>query len=178
MLKQFKMMYLNSCPIIFASTQYGYVQIFVDTGAAYPVWTGDYNKLEKYHCRQISKNEAVTIEVLGGNPRSTVYVIDISINGIGFIDLPILVSRMERFPADLLISSGMLSQFNIQFNNQLGTMIFDTIRDAASYELLFTNESGSVFRAIDALRDQNLLIDTPIPLKETKLWRDTFSINV
>lgn len=57
-------------------------------------------------------------------------------------------------------------------------MIFDTIRDAASYELLFTNESGSVFRAIDALRDQNLLIDTPIPLKETKLWRDTFSINV
>lgn len=178
MLKQFKMMYLNSCPIIFAGTQYGYLQIFVDTGAAYPVWTGDYNKLEKYNCRQISKSEAVTIEVLGGNPRNTVYAIDISINGIGFYNLPILVSRMERFPADLLISSGMLSQFNIQLNNQQGTMIVDTIRDVTSYELLFTDESGSTFRAIDALANQDLLIDTPIPLKETKLWRDTFNMYI
>ena len=66
----------------------------IDTGVLFPIWNGDGKSLEQGFKAKLLKRDVV-FGGFGGNAKGDLYRVNFELNGIYYIDIPIIASEIE-----------------------------------------------------------------------------------
>lgn len=78
----------------------------IDTGALFPIWNGDGKSLEQgFHAELKRKN--VIFGGFGGKAKGDLYRVNFEINGLHYLDMPIMASELEGTNWNMIISATM-----------------------------------------------------------------------
>lgn len=109
----------------------------IDTGALFPVWTKSENLLVKLGGKPQKRN--VSFSGFGGKTYGHLYRVNFNLNGLQYIDMPIVVKPMEDLNCHIIISATM-------FENMIYTI--DTINKHLSIDTM-DNQVVRILRLSD-----------------------------
>lgn len=78
----------------------------IDTGALFPIWNDDGKRLEEGFGATCEKKD-VTFGGFGGNAKGDVYRVNFELNGIHYINMPIIANKLERTNWNMILSATM-----------------------------------------------------------------------
>lgn len=120
----------------------------LDTGALFPIWNGNGKSLEHgFHAKLIRKN--VAFGGFGGKAAGDLYRVNFELNGIYYIDMPIIASELEGTNWNMIISATMFDGMSYEIdtvNKRLNIDIKDN-QPVRILRLSDDNNSISVYLA-------------------------------
>jgi len=124
-----------SRPVINLDRVFPGCKALVDTGALFPVWTSIEDGLVALGARPDSKLPTGEISGFGGIARGNLYRLTIELNGIYYIELPILASRLKSSRFHLVLPSTMFSGMELAVDYRNHCINLDTRSNQVSYHL-------------------------------------------
>lgn len=118
----------------------------IDTGALFPVWTKSETLLEKLGGK-LQKNN-VSFSGFGGKTYGHLYRINFNLNGLQYIDMPIVVKPMENLNCHIILSATM-------FENMIYTI--DTINKHLNIDTM-DNQIVRILKLSDEYRNLSVYL--------------------
>ncbi len=78
----------------------------LDTGSIFPIWNGDGKELEQIFKAKLEKRN-VTFGGFGGKTQGNLYRVNFELNGLHYVDMPIIASKLKDKNWDMIISATM-----------------------------------------------------------------------
>ena len=130
-----------SCDISFSRPVVNLDNIFlgclalIDTGALFPVWTASEESLKELGAKLDSSLLEGEIRGFGGSAKGTLYRLTINLNGIYYIELPILASRLPTSRFHMVLPSTMFSDMELVIDYRNHSLEIDTRSNQVSYHM-------------------------------------------
>lgn len=78
----------------------------IDTGALFPIWNGDGKSIEQgFDAKLLKRN--VIFSGFGGKAKGDLYRVNFELNGIYYIDMPIIASEIKGTNWNMILSATM-----------------------------------------------------------------------
>ena len=78
----------------------------IDTGALFPIWNGDGKSLEQGFNAELIRKD-ITFGGFGGDAEGDLYRINFELNGLHYLDMPIIASELEGTNWNMILSATM-----------------------------------------------------------------------
>lgn len=116
----------------------------IDTGALFPVWTKGEPLLVKLGARLEKEN--VSFSGFGGETNGNLYRIDFTLNGLQYIDMPIVAKSMNDLNCHMILSATMFEKMVYTIDTVNKYLNIDTI-DNQIVRILRISDEYSNFSA-------------------------------
>ncbi|MCM1121933.1 MAG: hypothetical protein NC416_05070 [Eubacterium sp.] len=97
----------------------------IDTGALFPIWNGDGVSLEDGFGAKLQKKDIV-FGGFGGKARGDLYRVNFVLNGIYYMDMPIIASELEGTNWNMIISAIMFDGMTYEIDTVNKKLNIDT----------------------------------------------------
>lgn len=123
-----------SRPVVSVNSLFFGCKALIDTGALFPVWTAPEENLKDLGVLLDNKVSYGKINGIGGEASGNIYRITFDLNGIHYIELPIIAIRQEcRF--HMLMPSTIFHGMDFDINYQTKTININTYSNQTVYHL-------------------------------------------
>lgn len=134
-----------SRPVINLDNIFPGCKALIDTGALFPVWTALEEGLIALGAQPDPNCSTGKISGFGGIAKGNLYRITVDLNGIYYIELPILASRLATSRFHLVLPSTMFSGMELVVDYQNHSLDIDTRSNQVSYHLHHkSNDDGTL----------------------------------
>lgn len=113
----------------------------IDTGALFPVWTKGEALLVKLGARLEKEN--VSFSGFGGETNGSLYRVDFSLNGIQYIDMPIVAKTMNDLNCHMILSATMFEKMVYTIDTIHKYFSIDTVDNQIVRILRISDEYGN-----------------------------------
>lgn len=116
----------------------------IDTGAVIPVWTAAESwlaGLESVH----AMGRRGTVSGFGGSCEGNLYEITLDFDGLHYIDLPILASRMQNAPWHIILPATLFDHMVYTIDNIRRMVIFEVPDNQLVRHLKYRDKDGSLY---------------------------------
>ncbi|MCM1261591.1 MAG: hypothetical protein NC313_02635 [Butyrivibrio sp.] len=97
----------------------------IDTGALFPIWNGDGKSLEDGFDAKLQKRNIV-FSGFGGKAKGDLYRVNFVLNGIYYMDMPIIASELEGTNWNMIISATMFDGMTYEIDTINKKLNIDT----------------------------------------------------
>ena len=114
---------------------------FIDTGALFPIWNGDGKSLEQgFQAKLLKRN--VIFGGFGGSAKGDLYRVNFELNGIYYIDMPIIASEIEGTNWNMILSATMFDGMIYELDTINKTLSI-TIKDNQPVRILKLSDDNN-----------------------------------
>ena len=113
----------------------------IDTGALFPVWTKSESLLVKLGAKL--ERESVNFSGFGGETSGSLYRVNFSLNGLQYIDMPIVAKPMENLNCHMILSATMFEKMVYTIDTINKRFTFDTTDNQIVRVLRISDEYGN-----------------------------------
>ena len=124
-----------SRPVVAVDSLFPGCMALIDTGALFPVWTAPEESLLDLGVSLDTKLSRGKISGIGGSAYGNIYRITFDLNGVNYIDLPIIAIRHEKSPFHLLLPSTIFSGMEVDINYAVPSVCIETNSNQVVYHL-------------------------------------------
>lgn len=115
----------------------------IDTGALFLVWNGDGKSLEEGFYAKLQKKDVI-FSGFGGKTKGDLYRVNFVLNGIHYIDMPIIASELEGTNWDMLLSATMFDGMVYEIDTINKRLNIDTKDNQLVRVLRLSNDDNSI----------------------------------
>lgn len=126
----------------------------IDTGAQIPVWTGEESKLAGSESVYATGRRG-NVSGFGGSSEGNVYKMTLNFDGLYYIEMPIVASRMNN-PWDIILPATLFDQMRYTIDNIRKIMIFEAPDNQLVRHLKYRDGSGKVHILTQGLPQERL----------------------
>jgi hypothetical protein len=124
-------------------------QALIDTGALFPVWTASEESLKALGAQPDPKLQKGEITGFGGSAKGNLYRLTIELNGIYYIELPIIASRLPMSRFHIVLPSTMFSDMELVIDYRSHRVDIDTRSNQVSYHMHHKNSDDGTLVLIN-----------------------------
>lgn len=129
-------------PVISIDKVFDGCKAMIDTGALFPVWTASEESLKAVGAKPDSNLPSHTISGIGGNAKGNIYKLSLDLNGIHYIDLPIIAIKLNMCRFHMLLPSTMFKGMDVNIDYGNSTIEIDTRSNQVAYNLHYGKDSN------------------------------------
>lgn len=97
----------------------------IDTGALFPIWNGDGKSLEEgFHARLLQRD--VKFGGFGGKANGDLYRVHFELNGLHYLDMPIIASEIKEANWNIILSATMFDGMTYEIDTINKQLNIDT----------------------------------------------------
>lgn len=134
-----------SRPVVNLDNVFPGCKALVDTGALFPVWTALEDGLIALGARPDPKLPVGEVSGFGGIAKGNLYRFTVELNGIYYIELPILASRLPTSRFHMVLPSTMFSEMELIVDYRNHSLDLDTRSNQVAYHLHHkSNDDGTL----------------------------------
>ena len=121
----------------------------IDTGALFPVWTAPEEVLVASGAQFDPEHSPEEVTGFGGTAKGNLYRMNLDLNGIYYIDLPILASELSGSRFHMILPSSMFAGMELVLDYKNHCVNIDTRSNQVVYHLHHKRDDGGTLVLIN-----------------------------